>query len=168
MPTILAAQGITVEQASSELVNESYLLDARINFSFDKKVLEALEHGVALNIDIIIRVKQKRVWIWDPIIRENILKLKLEYHPLSDHYLLTNLTTGNRYQHRSLEQALTELGTINDHILINSNMLKDDTIYKGFIKAKLNIENLPPPLRPVAYISKQWQLKSPWYQWVVI
>ena len=50
---VCAVEGITVEHASSQLVDDSYYLDARVNFSLHDDLLEALDHGVDLDIRII-------------------------------------------------------------------------------------------------------------------
>ena len=165
LPAPAYSQGIEFQQLESTLVGGIYLLDARIKYDFNDEILEALEHGVSLRIDIIIRIKMKRKWLWDRKISEKVINFKLERHPLSDHYLVTNLNSGNRYQLQTLSEALTVLGTIKNYKLIEAAELEKDEKYRGDIMAKLNIESLPPPLRPVAYASKQWQLKSPRRKW---
>lgn len=161
------SQGIEFQEVKSTLVGGIYLLDASIKYDFNDEILEALEHGVSLRIDIIIRVKKKRKWWWDKKISEKVINFKLERHPLSDHYLVSNLDSGNRYQLQTLSEALSVLGTIKNYKLIEASALKKNASYTGDIMAKLNIESLPPPLRPVAYASKQWQLKSSRKKWLI-
>ena len=161
------AQEIEFTTLESTEIGGIYLLDAEIEYGFSDEVLEALEHGVALRIDIIIRIKKQRNWLWDKKIREVTLNYKLERHPLSDHYLVSNLDTGNRYQLQSLAAAIAVLGSIKNHKLIYANELEKNASYIGHIMAKLNIESLPPPLRPVAYASEQWKLESTWHKWVI-
>lgn len=167
IPASAWSQGIDFKNLNSTLVGGVYLLDARIKYDFNDEVLEALEHGVSLRIDIIIRIKKKRKWLWDKKIREDVINYKLDRHPLSNHYLVSNLNSGNRYQLQSLDDALTVMGTIKNYKLIEARDLQKNASYMGDILAKLNIESLPPPLRPVAYASKHWQLKSPRKKWVI-
>ena len=166
-PAAAWSHGIEFQDLESTLVGGVYLLDARIKYDFNDEVLEALEHGVSLRIDIIIRIKKKRKWLWDKKIREDVINFKLERHPLSNHYVVSNLNSGNRYQLQTLNEALTVLGTIKNYKLIKVADLEEDANYTGDIMAKLNIESLPPPLRPVAYASEQWQLKSPRKKWAI-
>lgn len=166
-PTAAWSHGIEFQALESTLVGGIYLLDASIKYDFNDEVLEALEHGVSLRIDIIIRIKKKRKWLWDKKIREDVINFKLERHPLSNHYVVSNLNSGNRYQLQTLNEALTVLGTIKNYKLIKVADLEEDANYYGDIMAKLNIESLPPPLRPVAYASEQWQLKSPRKKWAI-
>ena len=80
---------------------------------------------------------------------------------------MSNLNSGNRYQLQTLNEALTILGAIKNYKLIKADDLEKNAKYTGDIMAKLNIESLPPPLRPVAYASEQWQLKSSLRKWVI-
>jgi len=166
-PASAWSQGIEFEKLDSTLVGGIYLLDARIKYNFNDEILEALEHGVSLRIDIIISIKKVRKWLWDKKISEDVINLKLERHPLSNHYLVSNQNSGNRYQLQTLNEALTVLGTIKNYKLIKAGDLKEGRIYTGEIMARLNIESLPPPLRPVAYASEKWQLKSSLHKWLI-
>jgi Domain of unknown function (DUF4390) len=161
------ASSITIEFATSTLVDEHYQVDANIEYNFDDEVLTALAHGIALKIDIFIKVKRERNWLWDPVVRDETISFQLERHALSDHYLLTNLNTDRKEQFQYLDEALRALGAVNDHFLFDRSTIDADAPYIGYIKSELNIEALPPPMRPIAYISPQWQAESSWYEWLV-
>jgi hypothetical protein len=161
------AGDVTVEFATSTLVNNSYQVNAYIDYEFDDEVLTALAHGVPLRIDTYIRVKLKRNWLWDPVVRDEIISFKLQRHALSDHYLLTNLNTEKKEQFQYLDEALRSLGTINAHFLFDKSTIDQESSYIGFIMTELDIESLPPPLRPMAYFLPQWHVKSAWYEWLV-
>ncbi len=161
------ASGVTVEFATSTLVNEQYHVDAFIDYDFDDEVLTALAHGVPLRIDTTIKVKRKRDWLWDPVVRDETISFLLQRHALGDHYLLTNLDSEHKEQFQYLDEALRTLGSIKNHFLFDKSTIDPEASYIGYIKAELNIEALPPPLRPIAYISSQWQAESSWYEWRV-
>ena len=161
------AQGISIEYATSKPRENTYVVDAKLTFEFDDEVLNALKHGVSLDIKIIIRLKQERKWLWDKLIKEDVLNYQLQYHPLSTNYLATDIITGKREQFQTLDEALAYLGSVKNHSLIDKNKLNVENNYVGLIKAELNIESLPPPLQPVAYVSSEWQLESQWYEWVI-
>lgn len=161
------ADGIVINHASTRLVKGVYQLDAKLNFNFDPEMKDALEHGVSISIDIIVMIKRERSWLWDPKIKEETLSFRLEQHPLSNRYLVTNLNNNNRHQFDTLEGALDFLGTIHNHFLISSSVLSKDEKYICRLKAKLNTETLPAVIRPIAAVSKKWQLDSPWYEWQI-
>lgn len=161
------AEGIVIRHASSKLVEDVYQLDAKLEFNFDPEMIDALEHGVSISIDLDILIKRERNWLWDPKIKEETLGFRLEQHPLSNLYLVTNLKTKNRRQFRTLDEALDYLGTIHNYFLVSQSVLSRDEKYICMIKAELNTETLPPAIRPIAAVSKKWQLDSPWYEWVI-
>lgn len=161
------AKGISVEYATGNVNDNVYSVNARIAFNFDDEVLNALNHGVSLAINIYMRLLRKRDWLWDKLMREDVLEFELQYHPLSNNYLVINTSTGQREQFQSLEEALNFLGSIKNYRLAHRDELEKENNYRGQIKAELNIESLPPPLQPTAYVSSQWQLESQWYEWVV-
>ena len=163
----IADENIIVEYVSSELVENSYLLDARINFNPHDDVLEALDHGVVLDIDIIIKVKEKRKWLWDRLYKEDIIKFKLDHLPLSNVYIITNVSNSQQRQFDTLENALKYLGTLDRYFLVNNENIDDDATLVGLLKAKLNVEILPPPLKPVAFILNKWQSDSEWRRWTI-
>lgn len=164
---IAYAQGINIEYATSKLREDAYFIDARIRFNFGDEVLNALEHGVSLVINVTIRLDRKRKWLWDKTVKKHTLDFELQYHPLSNNYLVIALDSGDREQFQTLEEAMIYLGSINNYRLANTNELLDKKNYRGLIKAEMNIESLPPPLQPAAYVSAQWQLESQWYEWAI-
>ena len=65
----------------------------------------------------------------------------------------------------TLAGALDAIGRLHDFPLIDRALLKPPGNYYGRLRASLDIEALPPPLRPVAYLSTDWRLGSTWYAW---
>lgn len=165
-PCVLA-EGIVISQASSRLVEDVYQLDAKLEFNFDPEMIDALEHGVSISIDINILIKRERDWLWDPKIKEDTLSLRLEQYPLSNRYLVTNINSDSTRQFQTLDEALDFLGTINNYFLVSQSVLSKDETYVCMLKAELNTETLPPAIRPIAAVSKKWQLESPWYEWQI-
>ncbi len=159
--------GFIVESAELSLAGDEYALNADIRFHFSKEALKALEHGIALQIDIEVRAKQSRKWLWDKNIRKKILSQRLEHQPLSDQYLVTDLNTGIKHNFDSFHHALDFLGSINDYPFLEIASLKQGKTYTALVRASLNTESLPAPLRLSAYISSDWRLSSPWYQWTI-
>lgn len=166
-PPNAAAEGISIDYASSKLVENAYLLDAKISFDFDEELMVALEHGVELNIDILVRVLRKRKWLWDPVVAKDTIEMRLQHHPLSDDYVVTHLSSDTRHQFPSADAALRYLGSLTNHFLLQKDSIRNDAAYRGRIRARLNIDLLPAPLQPIAYVSKEWHLQSPWYEWVI-
>ncbi|MCK5432649.1 MAG: DUF4390 domain-containing protein [Gammaproteobacteria bacterium] len=170
LPGLLYAElndGFIVENAELNPGETEYSLNADIQFHFSKEALKALEHGIALQIDIEIQAKMARKWLWDKTIRRAALSQKLEHQPLSDQYLVTDLNTGIKRHFQSLQHALEFMGTINNHPFFELTALKQGKTYTAQVRARLNTESLPTPLRLSAYIVADWQLSSPWFKWTI-
>ena len=159
--------GFIVKNAELNAGEREYNLNVDLQFQFSKEALKALEHGIALQIDIEIQAKLSRKWLWDKTIRETVLSQKLERQPLSDQYLVTDLNTGIKRHFQLIDHALEFMGTINDYPFFELTTLKQGKTYTAQVRARLNTESLPTPLRLSAYIDADWQLSSPWFKWTI-
>ena len=159
-------QGINIKHVNGTMIENNYIVNAVTNFHFSDEAKKALTHGVPLQFDTSIKVKKHRLWLWDKTISAALLRYKLQYHPLSGYYIVTNLRGGGRQQFRNLDNATAYLGKLKNYPLITRNVFGFDAgKYYGLINVKLDIQSLPTPLRPLAYLSTQWRLSSPTYAW---
>jgi hypothetical protein len=159
--------GIDIEYARGTLNEDAYSIDARIHYRFSKETQEALEHGIALQIDIHFDALMHREWLWNKTIASSTLSYRLEHLPLVNDYLITNLNNYQRRHFQNLQEALSHLGLIKNFPLLKRGILIPDNKYIARIRARLNIQALPAPLRPLAYVSSNWHLISPWYEWTI-
>lgn len=158
-----AAAGIKVRDVSSEQVRGTITMSARLDFELSPEALEALENGVALHIVVEIQTLEQRRWLWDQTVTEHSERFRIERQALSKNYLVTH-----KYRRRSflsLSEALQFIGTLSDYPLVDASALEVDKKYRGRIRAWLDIESLPPPMRPAAYMSSNWRLASGWVEW---
>ena len=159
-------KGIAIRYVTGAMIGNTYMVNANIDYHFSAEAEKALIHGVPLQFDTRIKVKNHRRWIWDKTISAVLITYKLQYHPLSGYYLVTNMHSGERQQFRNLDDATGYLGKLKNYPLMTRNALGADTgVYYGLINVKLDIQSLPVPLRPLAYLSTQWRLSSPTYVW---
>lgn len=162
-----AAEEVTVERVSSEVVEGACYVDARINFNLDDDLREALDHGVELDVRIIIRVKEKRKWLRDRIYREAKIKFKLDHLPLSDVYIVTNVKESEQRQFDTLENALKYMGKVDRYLLLDTGEITGAPRLDASIKGVINVKNLPPPMKPVAFLVNKWQSESGWHKWII-
>lgn len=157
------AAGIDVRDITTVQVRGQVMLTARLDFELSEEALKALEHGVALDIVIDMEAVQERRWFWDRTLAEHSERFRLERQALSRHYLVTH-----KYRRRSflsLREALQYIGTIREYPLVKTELLDKEHNYQGRLRAWLDIESLPAPMRPTAYISSHWRIKSTWHEW---
>jgi hypothetical protein len=159
------ADGFKILNAKTTLVKNVYHLDSSMSLEFSADALEALRSGVPLIVLVNIEVLKKRSWWWDKTVAELEQGYLLLYHALSEKYIIHNLNSGAQQNYISLNAALSALGKINDLPVIDKNLLDKNSAYYIRLRTYLDIESLPAPMRPIAYISSQWQLQSDWYSW---
>jgi hypothetical protein len=154
-----------IERAASSLVEGVYVLDADIAYGFTPEVLEALDNGVPLILELQIEVAQPRQWLWDAVFTTLQQRYRLGYHALTQQYLVENLNSATQYNYASRADAIRALGTISGLPLLDQRLLTADESYVARAQVSLDLESLPTPLRLVAYLSSQWHLTSEWYVW---
>jgi hypothetical protein len=154
-----------VRSARTELKNGVYYLDARIEYRLSTDMRQALASGVPLTIRLDVEMtRSRRFWIdtTDASLRQ---LYRLEYHALSERYLVTNLNTGEHSSFSTLFAALNHLGRVEQLPLIDAALLDSSRRYDFRIRAALDVERLSGPLRLLAFWRRDWSLASDWYQW---
>ncbi len=159
------ADEFTIDSIDTRLEENVYLLDAHINYQFSDDALKALHSGVPLTLLIEIDVQRKRRWWLDADIASLEQRFRLVFHAISGQYVVYNLNSGALYPFHTLDGALQALGTLKDFPLLDAQLVEDDEDYEVEMMVSLEIEALPAPLRPLAYITPAWRLNSDWYSW---
>jgi hypothetical protein len=160
-----SAQELNIDSASTRLAGNVYLLDAHIDYVLTPKALDALHNGVPLTLELQIEVTRDRTFLWDEDIASLEQRYQIRYHPLTQQYIVKNLNTGISAAYPSLKAALDALGLIKDFPMLDRSLLSPKAEYRVHLLALLDIEALPAPLRPLAYLSRGWHLSSDWYSW---
>ena len=159
-----ADAGFEIRAMHTRLVDGVYLLDADIDFDFSDESLEALHSGVPLTVSIEMQVLRER-----PLVDERIAAVsalyELHVHALSGQYVVTALGTGSTRTFRSYPEATADLGRLRDFPLFDAALLDADESYRLRIRAVLDIEALPSPMRLIAYFDALWRLSSTWRSW---
>ena len=162
-----SAGDIIVEDAESNIVNDILVLDINAQFIFAEDAIDAVENGIAVTFDLYIRLQRPRKFTWDPEIYSTQRRFTLERHALSDQYIVTETITGERSYFSSLEQAADQLGRIAGLPVTEASSIADHERVKARIKIKLDIEALPAPMIPLAYLSPDWHMSSGWFEWQI-
>ncbi|NCF09332.1 MAG: DUF4390 domain-containing protein, partial [Gammaproteobacteria bacterium] len=56
---------------------------------------------------------------------------------------------------------------LRDFPMLDRRLLRVGVRYGARLRASLDVEALPLPLRPVAYLSSAWDLTSEWHDWLL-
>lgn len=164
--------GFDIRNAHTELVDGVYLLDADIRFVFSDESLEAIENGIPVTIVLDMEVMRERGLVWDNLwwdeqIAHVEAMFRIETRPLSKTYLVRNLNSGETQVFSSFDDLVVGLGRIRRFPLLDGHLLAGDGKYYLRLRALLDIESLPSPMRPWAYLSSLWRLESDWYEWPI-
>ena len=160
-----AEYGFNIDRASLEQQGNDYVLNADINYRFSPKAKEALANGVPLTLAVSVKVDRLRKYIWNRTILDAALLFRLRYHALADMYQIINESSGVQRSFVSLDAAIEALGTLRSIPVLAAHRVKPQYRHTASVKTQLDIESLPLPLRPIAYISPQWYLSSEWLVW---
>lgn len=165
--SIAGTNNIKIESADGVIIENMYSVNANISYQLGEENRNALEHGIPLEFDIEFRIKKRRPWLWDQTLISRTITYRLEHQPLSGYFLVTRLNDGDLKQFQNLEDVLEYIGKIKNFPMIETATLETGGIFYAQVKSHLNIEALPAPLRPLAYISTEWRLSSPWQTWMI-
>ena len=156
-----------VRSASTQQVGGVHTLDARLQLVLSSEALEALSSGVPLTIELQLEVIRVRRFVWDDSEAELALRYELEYRPLSQRYLVRNLNSGDQDSFATLYSALNNLGRVQGLPVIDDALLEYGKDYRIRLRAMLNTQQYPAPLRLLFFWRDEWQLQSEWFEWLL-
>ena len=126
---------------------------------------EALQSGLPLTIRLEVELlNRRRFWVDTENARLTQL-YQLEYHSLSERYIARNINSGELRTFVSLASALNFLGRVDGLPVIDIDLLEPERRYDIRLRALLDTEQLPGPLRLLAFWRRDWSLGSDWYRW---
>jgi hypothetical protein len=163
-----ANESFNVRAASTQLVEGIYRLYAQIDYPLNEDVQKAIESGIPLIVNQEIELLRLRRWLWPKAIKHITIRYQLRYHALSEQFVLIYLSQeGRQRAYLDLTVAIKHLGTIKGYPLIAQKELEPGQRYRVRLRTRLSIEDLPVPMRPLAYLSPQWHLDSSWFSWLL-
>lgn len=162
---VLQAAEFAIEETRTYLEDGTYRLDADIDFALSDEALEALDNGVPLTIELHLRVRRDGAWVWEASLQDFRARYRIRYKPLSERYSIDRLSGGEVDSFVSRDSALRALGTIRGLRLVEAGRLAPDEDYAVHLRVALDIDELPLPLRPIAYLRPAWKLESKWTRW---
>lgn len=160
MPAKIMADSENVSPPDLEIsVKDSDLvLNGKLGFELSESALEALSNGLPLTFETEINVVPENSWFWSrPVVSEHFM-LEIKYHALSQHYLVKAMNSRYARSLLTRSSALEALKEVSDLHLVQLLILDPDKQYRINIHTALDSRSLPVPLRPLIYLTDDWQV----------
>lgn len=157
------AAGFVITHAETQLRDDVMVLNAGMRFDFSEEAREALDNGVPITLLLELKLNRTREYLWDENVATLEQRYTLRYHALSEQYIVHNLNSGEQSAHRSLVSVRNYLATITDLPLIDRRLLVEGGQYYLKLRVGYDINALPSPMRPMAWLSSEWREHSEWY-----
>jgi hypothetical protein len=141
-----------------------YYLDAWMELRLSPEAREALRSGVPLTIRLDVEVEhRRRFWFdgEDAVLRQRYV---LEYHALTERYVVTNLNSRDQSSFATVFAALSSLGRIHRLPLLDAAVLEPNKRYSARMRVVLDSDSFPGPLRLLAFWRRDWSIASDWYR----
>jgi hypothetical protein len=156
-----------VRSASTTNIDGVHTLDARLQLVLSSEALAALASGVTVTIELQLQAIRVRRFYVDDVEAELAVRYELEYRPLSQRYIVKNLNSSDQDSFATLYSALNSLGRVQGLPIIDDALLSPERPYRLRLRAMLNMQQYPAPLRLLFFWRGQWQLQSEWFEWLL-
>jgi len=167
LPCAASLADFSVRTVDARQFQNRLVVSAELDLALTEETEAAVNQGVPLVILTEFAVVEAGM-LWDRRIVQHKARSRLRYHTLSGRYIVDNPRTQDMETFRSLREALDRIGTLRAIVLDWPDTTR--TIKRRpeiVVRSRLDIDALPAPLRPMAYLSSSWQLGSDWTRWRV-
>lgn len=141
-----------------------FLLHARVEYPDNPEIRDALRDGITLTFELDTRVQRERRFWFDADIVALTLRRELAYHAVSERYVLRDSRSGDQQSFATLEEALTQLGTVEGWPILVEPQLNGGQ-YHVSVRAGVRRGRLPSSLRALMFWTDDWHRTSEWYSW---
>jgi Domain of unknown function (DUF4390) len=162
-----AQTSLIVRDAELKLGGNVYELDANVVIDLAEEARQAIDGGLTMRLDYEIAISRIRNYLPDDGIASLVQSYELNYHALSQRYLLRNLNTSEQFDFGSLRAALDRLSEIRSLPVIDSNLLPAGAEYNVRLRAVLDMGGTPAALQWLLFWTEDWGSASRWYSWTL-
>lgn len=165
--TAHAETTLIIRDGELRLGENVYELDTTLVIELDDAARNAIDGGLTMRLDYEIGISRIRNYLPDDGIASLVQSYELNYHALSQRYLLRNLNTSEQFDFGSLEAALGRLSSIRSLPVIDANLLPPGAAYNIRVRAVLDMGGTPAALKWLLFWTEDWGAASRWYSWTL-
>jgi len=163
-----ADENLTLSLVSIDSVWANGQLDVRAGIRWDPPapVIEALEQGVGIPLEVTVRVARHFGWVALED-RSTTYRLVIRFQPLLNDYELFEPDVGTRTRHRRWFMLLEALA---EPRVLSTGLLSDEFRRQRWqvqLRAELDRSSLPSPMRLPAWFEPAWQARTAWHTLVI-
>ncbi len=165
----------TITSARSWIEQQQLYLNVGANLSLNDDQIQTLRNGIPITFIFEIKIIKERNFFFNQTVIKQLVKFQLEYHALSNQYIVTNLNLlktvdpniDARKSFPTLSLALDYLAHPKSIKIGTINALDTTANYEGYIKFWLDIESLPTPMQLPVFFDKKWDLQTETFNWSI-
>jgi hypothetical protein len=158
---------LEIRSAALELDEGVYELDVAMDLELPEDARKAIEAGLGMRIDYDIRISRVRQYMPDAGIAALLQSFEVNYHALSQRYLLRNVNTGEQQDYGSLDAALERIGEVRGLPVIDAALVEEGPAYEVGVRAVLDLGTVPDALSWLLFWTDDWSASSEWYSWTL-
>lgn len=157
-----------IRTAYVQLVDDVYLLNARLQLPLNDRLREALRDGVQLRLELELEVTgTRRYWLDEGVASLRQL-YQLQYDAVSDRYLVRNLNSGEQNSFPTLEAAVEHLSHVSGLPVLDRALTESGRRYEFHLRVTRDLGDIPDTLRVLMFWTDDWHRASEWYTWPLL
>lgn len=157
-----------IRTAYVQLVDGVYLLSARLHLPLNQRLRKTLHDGLPQTLDLQLDVVGKRRYWLDEDVASLRQQFQLQYHAVSDRYLVRNLNSGEQSSFPTLDAAVEQLSHISGLPVLDQALIESDRRYEFNLRVTLDLGDIPDTLRVLMFWTDDWHRVSEWYTWPLL
>lgn len=155
-----------VRSAFLELAGGVWHLNARLQLGLSPAAHRAIEDGVPVTLTLEADVTRVRRFLRDETIASLQQRWTLQYHALSQRFLVTSVNSGEQDSYATLPLALEALADVRRLPAVDESLLEKGRRYDVNLRATTDIGGLPETLKALMFW-RDWSRSTEWYAWTV-
>ncbi len=168
VPEAVAADSRLDLREVAVVVDEGvYELDARLDIGLPAAARRAVESGLTLRLNYQIVIDRERRYMLDAEVAALEQRYEVNYHALSQRWLVRNLNTGEQFDFGSLDTALARISELRGLPILDAALLPPGPVYLGRIRAVLDLSTAPDAFGWLLFWADDWSAESDWKTWTL-
>lgn len=156
--------GLRVTDMRASPGSDGYHVAVSLDVRLTDAVLEALHNGVPITLLVEARLRQPRRWLWPRTLASESRSYTLSYQSLSAQYVVRWPGDTGYRAYPSRHAAFSALESPEPWFLEASDEPEPDGTRFVEARTRLDLQELPAPLRLMAYFSTGWRIGSGWHR----